>query len=73
MRKTILTILGSALLAASVAQAANAAGHRTHKADRAPATVSETVRDSNAYWSAPSGQSDWSRYQSGGLSAPAGH
>jgi hypothetical protein len=71
MRKTIFTILGSALLAATVAQAANAAGHRGHKADRAPA-VSQTVRDSNAYWAAPPVQSDWSRYQGGGYSAPAG-
>jgi hypothetical protein len=73
MRKTALTILGSALLAASVAQAANAAEHKARKAYRAPAPVSETVRNSNAYWSAPSVQSDWSRYQNGGLSAPAGH
>jgi len=72
MRKTILTILGSALLAASAAQTASAAEHRGHKADRAPATVSQSVRDSSAYWATPSVQFDWSRYQGGGYSAPAG-
>jgi hypothetical protein len=36
--------------------------------------VSETFRDSNAYygWPAPA-QSDWSRYSGGAISAPAGH
>lgn len=35
MRKTILTLLGSAVLAASVSQIASAAEHKSHKADRA--------------------------------------
>jgi hypothetical protein len=71
MRKTILTILGSALIAASATQMAAAAqSHRSHKADRAPVTTNERFRDSNAAW--PAAQPDWSRY-SGGYSAPAGH
>jgi hypothetical protein len=70
MRKTILTILGSALIAASAAQMASAAQpHRSHKADRAPVTTNEQFRDSNAAW--PAAQPDWPRY-SGGYSAPAG-
>jgi hypothetical protein len=71
MRKTILTVLGSALIAASAAQMAAAAQpHRSHKADRAPVMTNEQFRDSNAAW--PAAQPDWSRYSSGGLSAPAG-
>jgi hypothetical protein len=72
MRKTILTILGSALLTASVVQVATAAEQKGRKADRAPAPVSEPFRNSNAYaWPAPTVEPDWSRYQ-GGFSAPAG-
>jgi hypothetical protein len=71
MRKTILTLVGSALIAASATQMAAAAPqHRSHKADRAPVTTNEQFRDSNAAW--PAAQPDWSRYGSGGLSAPAG-
>jgi hypothetical protein len=71
MRKTILIILGSAVIAASATQMAAAAqSHRSHKADRAPVTTNEQFRDSNAAW--PAAQPDWSRYSSGGLSAPAG-
>ena len=71
MRKTILTLLGSALIAVSATQMAAAAqSHRSHKADRAPVTTNEQFRDSNAAW--PAAQPDWSRYSSGGLSAPAG-
>ena len=70
MRKTILTILGSALLTASVVQVATAAEHKGRKADRAPAPVSEPFRNSNAYAS-PTAEPDWSRYQRG-FSAPAG-
>jgi hypothetical protein len=55
MRKTILTILGSALLAASTVQIAAAAEHRkAEKAYRAPAPVTGEFRNSNAYWPAPS-------------------
>jgi hypothetical protein len=71
MRKTILTLVGSALIAASATQMAAAAQqHRSHKADRAPVVTNEQFRDSNASW--PAAQPDWSRYSSGGLSAPAG-
>jgi hypothetical protein len=71
MRKTILTLVGFALIAASATQMAAAAQqHRSHKADRAPVTTNEQFRDSNAAW--PAAQPDWSRYSSGGLSAPAG-
>jgi hypothetical protein len=69
MRKTILTILGSTLLAASLAQAAVAAEHHdSRKAHRAPATTSEQFRNSNAYVVQP----DVSRYANGAISAPAG-
>jgi hypothetical protein len=68
MRKTILTMLGSALIVASATQMA-AAAHRSHKADRAPVTANEQFRNSNAAW--PAAQPDWSRYN-GGMSAPAG-
>jgi hypothetical protein len=72
MKKTILTILGSALIAASAGQAASATEHHaTHKAHRAPVTASEQFRNSNAYV-APAAQPDWSRYQNGAESAPAG-
>jgi hypothetical protein len=71
MRRTILTLAGAGLIAASTAQMAAAAQpHRSHKADRAPMTTNEQFRDSNAAW--PAAQPDWSRYSSGGLSAPAG-
>jgi hypothetical protein len=47
MRKTILTILGAALLAASTMQIAAAAEHhKARKIDRAPAPVSEPIRNS---------------------------
>jgi len=73
MRKTILTILGTALLAASTLQFATAAErHSGRKANRAAAPVSAAFRDANAYAS-PSAQPGWSRYQNGAISAPAGH
>jgi hypothetical protein len=75
MRKTILTILGSAFLAASLTQVATATErHKGHKVARAPAPVTEPFRNSNAYaWPGISPQSEqyW-RYQNGALSAPAG-
>jgi hypothetical protein len=74
MRKTILTILGSAVLAASTVQIAAAAEHhKARTADRAPAPVTEEFRNSNAYWPAPSAGPGWSRYEGGAISAPAGH
>jgi hypothetical protein len=73
MRKTILTILGSALLAASTVQIAAAAEHdKGRKVYRTPAPMSEQFRDTNAYWPSPYAQPDWSRYQNGAESAPAG-
>jgi len=72
MRRTILTLLGSAVLVTAAAQfAAAAQNHRSHKVHRAPVTTSEQFRDSNAAWPQQV-QPDWSRY-SGGYSAPAGH
>jgi len=74
MRKTILTIVGSALLAASTVQIAAAAEHhKARKVFRAPARVTQEFRNSNAYWPAPSVYSGWSRYENGAESAPAGH
>jgi hypothetical protein len=50
MRKTILTILGSALLAASTVQIAAAAEHhQARKVVRAPVTSTERARNANAY------------------------
>ena len=72
MQKTILAILGSALIVASAAQAASATEHhRLHRVARAPAQVSEPVRNANAYIPVPT-RDDWSRYQNGAYSAPAG-
>jgi hypothetical protein len=86
MRKTILTLLGSALLAASTVQIAAAAEqHKSHRVHRAPAPVSQSVRDSNAYYAPaepsyapayPWVQPDWSnhsRYEDVPAGPPAGH
>jgi hypothetical protein len=79
MRKTILTVFASSLLAASTVQIAAAAEHhRSHKLYRTHAPVNEEIRNSNAFygWPAPAAESDgsrWSRYQYGAESAPAGH
>jgi hypothetical protein len=73
MRKTILTILGSALVLASTVQIAAAAEHhKVRKIYCAPAPVSEPFRYSNDYYASPWTGSDWSRYQNGAGSAPAG-
>jgi hypothetical protein len=73
VRKIILTVLGSALLAASIVQIAAAAEHnKDRRIDRAPMPV-KGFRNSNAYWPAPSAEPDSSRYQNGAESAPAGH
>jgi hypothetical protein len=72
MRKTILTLLGSALLTASIVQIAAAAEHKDRRADRAPPPVSEPVRNANAYAFYPPTYPDWSRYEGGAISAPAG-
>jgi hypothetical protein len=75
MRNTLLRLLGAALIAASAMQAASAhERHHTHKVERLPAPISQTVRDSNAhYWPAQPPVPDWYRYSEGGaISAPAG-
>jgi hypothetical protein len=74
MRKTVLTLLGSVLLVASVAQAASATTQRHHvrKIVRAPAPVTQEFRDSNAsVWTAVPGY--YSGHYSHGFSAPAGY
>jgi hypothetical protein len=75
MRRTILTVFGAALLAASTVQIAAAAEHqRGRKADRTPAAASEQVRNANAAaWSYQPAQPSWSGYSGGAVSAPAGH
>ena len=78
MRKTVLTIFASTLLAASMVQAATAHDHHhISKARRAaPVVIGEPFRNSYAY--DPSGYgtdySYWaSRVEGGAISAPAGH
>ena len=72
MRKTILAILGTALIAGATVQfAAAAERHHTKKATRAPAPASDQFRNSNASWPTLQEQPYWSVY-SGGYSAPAG-
>ncbi len=77
MRKTIFTLIGSALMAASATQFATA-GDR-HDARRVHGwvqpTLSQTVRDANAFTDAPYyAGSRIAAYASGGgaISAPAG-
>jgi hypothetical protein len=74
MRKTILTMLGSALLAGSLAQAAVAVErHHGRTMHHWTAPISESARNASASWSSPWAQPDWSRYEGGAVSAPAGH
>jgi hypothetical protein len=78
MRKTILTILSSALLAVSTVQIAAAAEHhRARKVVRVSAPVSEPFRNAYDAWNSPYGfpgaRSERSRYEGGAISAPAGH
>jgi hypothetical protein len=65
MRTTILTLLGVALMAAATFQVASARErHNVRKAERAPASSSQSVRSSNAN-SLPAqwgGEPDWHRY-----------
>jgi len=71
MRKTILTLLGSALLATATVQLAAATdNHQGRKAHRTSASTTEQFRNSSAAWPQQV-PPDWSRY-SGGYSAPAG-
>ncbi len=71
MRKTILTILGSALIVATSVQFAAAAPRHQGKADRA-VTSQQQTRNADAYAAWPAPQYDGPRY-TGGISAPAGH
>jgi hypothetical protein len=74
MKKTTLAILGSALLVASLGQTVLAAEHQDgRKAHRTPAPAAERFRNANAYFSpSVAAQRDWSRYENGAESAPAG-
>ena len=73
MRKTFLTILGSALIVATSVQFAAAAQRHHGKADRAVVTQQPSRGvDAYAAWPAPAAQPDWSYRYSGGYSAPAG-
>jgi hypothetical protein len=76
MQKTILTLLGSAVLMASTVQIAAAAEHHhARKVYRPRAPVSAQYRDSNAYYTAPA---PWVRpgwpphFEDEALSPPAG-
>ena len=73
MRKTILTIVGSALIVATSVQFAAASPRHHGKTDRA-VTTQQQSRNNDAYaaWPSPAAQYDTPRY-SGGFSAPAGH
>jgi hypothetical protein len=73
MRKTILTILGSALIVATSMQFAAAAQRHHGKTDRTAVTGQQS-RGADAYaaWPAPATLPDWSYRYSGGYSAPAG-
>jgi hypothetical protein len=71
-KKTILTILASAMLISTVQIAMGAEHHKARRPYRAPA--SESIRNSNDYYGSPFpwAQSDGSRYENGAVSAPAG-
>jgi Ni/Co efflux regulator RcnB len=81
MRKTILTIFASALLAGTMIEAATAAEHHNVRRTTrtAPVVVVEPFRDSyaydrNAYGSSYPDYSYWTSHLEGGaISAPAGH
>jgi hypothetical protein len=79
MRKTILTVLGSALIVATSVQFAAAAQRHHHYGKTDRVVVRQQPRNVDAYaaWPAPSVQPDWyshaPSYYSGGWSAPAGH
>jgi hypothetical protein len=78
MRKTILTVVGSVLLAASAIQIAAAAEHKSRRAERVPPPpVSEPIRGAYAYAfypMTPYYSAYYSAlYEGGAISAPAGH
>jgi hypothetical protein len=79
MKKTILTIFASALLAGSVTQSASANEHhryisRAYRAAPPPVVVGAPYRDSYAAYGPYSDYDYWtSRMEGGVISAPAGH
>lgn len=70
MRKSFV-ILGAILIAAATVQTA-AASNRHHVRKAQPAPITQSVRDSNAYWPSQPTVPDWQRYENGAMSAPAG-
>jgi hypothetical protein len=74
MPKTIPTILAIAVLAGSTIQYAAAAEHhhRARHVVRAPAVISEPIRNSNAYYGWRNPTPEPYRYDEA-LSPPAGH
>ncbi len=72
MKRTILTLAGSALIALSAVQLAAASEHHRGKVNQ---RANSEFRNSNAYATpAPvATQPEWSYRYSGGFSAPAGH
>jgi len=64
MRKTMLTLLGAALVVATTFQVASARErHLGRKAERAPASSSQSARSSNAdLWPTQWGEPDHHRY-----------
>jgi len=74
MRKTILTIsrFGVACGVDSPDRRGRPASQRPKGRPRAGAG-NRAIRNSNAYaWPSPSAQPNWSRYEGGAISAPAG-
>jgi len=61
----------STLIAAATIQTA-AASDRHHRSKAHPAPITQSVRDSNAFWPSQPTTPDWQRYANGALSAPAG-
>jgi len=73
MKKTILTILASALLAGSMIQVASASEHYRRVVRAAPVVVNPSADVRNAYaWSNPDYGYWVSRAEGGAISAPAG-
>jgi hypothetical protein len=74
MRKTVLTILGTLLIAGSTVQMTAAAERHARKVDRAPVRTSQQFRNANDSLAWPSAeQQSLSDYSEGHvISAPAG-
>jgi hypothetical protein len=65
MRKTVLTILATALIVGSTVQMATAAERHTHRADRARAAASQQFRNANDSLAWPSVEQQLSNYSEG--------